>query len=154
MAKLIIGGTLVVAALSAFQPAAVGDPFADFRDVAAAAGLTARTIIGGERIKQYILETTGGGVAILDYDDDGWPDIFLVNGARLQSSDGEAAPVSHLYRNNHDGTFADMTRKAGFSATGWGQAVCAGDYDNDGHVDLLVTYYGQLVLYRNNGDGT
>jgi len=154
VAKLIIGGTLVVAALSAFQHAAVREPVADFRDIAAAAGLTARTIIGGERIKQYILETTGGGVAILDYDDDGWPDIFLVNGGRLASSDGEAAPVSHLYRNNHDGTFADVTRKAALSATGWGQAVCAGDYDNDSHVDLLVTYYGQLVLYRNDGDGT
>jgi enediyne biosynthesis protein E4 len=152
--KLIFGGTLVVAALSTFHYAGVRESVADFRDIAAPAGLTARTIIGGERTKQYILETTGGGVAILDYDDDGWPDIFLVNGARLPASDGAAAPVSHLYRNNHDGTFADVTRKAGLSATGWGQGVCAGDYDNDGHVDLFVTYYGQQVLYRNNGDGT
>jgi len=152
--KLIFGGTLVVAALSTFHYAGVRESVADFRDIAAPAGLTARTIIGGERTKQYILETTGGGVAILDYDDDGWPDIFLVNGARLPASNGAAAPMSHLYRNNHDGTFADVTRKAGLSATGWGQGVCAGDYDNDGHVDLVVTYYGQQVLYRNNGDGT
>ena len=152
--KLIIGATLAVTLLSAFQHAAVREPVADFRDLAAAAGLTARTIIGGEHTKQYILETTGGGVAIADYDADGWPDVFFVNGARLASSGGEAVPVSHLYRNNHDGTFADVTRSAGLAATGWGQAVCAGDYDNDGHVDLFVTYYGQQVLYRNQGDGT
>jgi hypothetical protein len=152
--KPIIGGALAVAVLSAFQHAGVREPFADFRDLATAAGLTARTTIGGDRTKQFILETTGGGVAIVDYDDDGWPDLFFVNGARLSPAQGEAAPMSHLYRNNHDGTFADVTQKAGLSAAGWGQAVCAGDYDNDGHVDLFVTYYGQQVLYRNNGDGT
>jgi len=152
--KLIFGATFAATLLSVFQHAAVREPVADFRDIAAAAGLTARTIIGGDRTKQYILETTGGGLAILDYDDDGWPDLFFVNGARLASADGGAAPVSHLYRNNHDGTFADVTRGAGLSATGWGQGVCAGDYDNDGRVDLFVTYYGRQVLYRNNGDGT
>ena len=127
---------------------------ADFRDIAASAGLTAKTIIGGDRTKQYILETTGGGTAILDYDDDGWPDIFLVNGAPLEKPAGDAAPMSHLYRNSGDGTFADVTAKAGIGGRGWGQGVCAGDYDNDGHVDLLVTYYGDHMLYRNNGDGT
>jgi len=152
--KLSTGSVLALTALSAFQHRGVTKPVADFRDVAAAAGLTARTIIGGDRTKQFILETTGGGVAILDYDDDGWPDLFFVNGARLAQPDGEAAPVSHLYRNNHDGTFADVTSRAGLSATGWGQGVCAGDYDNDGRVDLFVTYYGRQVLYRNNGDGT
>jgi hypothetical protein len=123
-------------------------------DLAAAAGLTARTVIGGEHTKQYILETTGGGVAIVDYDGDGWPDIFLVNGASLAPSSTDAAPVSHLYRNRGDGTFADVTEKAGVAGKGWGQGVCAGDYDNDGHVDLFVTYYGHQILYRNNGDGT
>jgi len=152
--KLIIASTFAVALLSIFQHAGVRESVADFRDLAATAGLTARTIIGGEHSKQYILETTGGGAAIVDYDDDGWPDVLLVNGARLASDKGEAVSVSHLYRNNHDGTFADVTRTAGLSATGWGQAVCAGDYDNDGHVDLFMTYYGQQVLYRNNGDGT
>ena len=82
---------------------------ADFRDLAPSAGLTAKTIIGGDRTKQYILETTGGGTAILDYDDDGWPDIFLVNGAPLEKPAGDAAPMSHLYRNSGDGTFADVT---------------------------------------------
>jgi len=127
---------------------------ADFRDLAAAAGLSARTVIGGERSKQYILETTGGGAAIVDYDDDGRPDIFLVNGSRLSPSPSDAAPVSHLYHNNGDGTFVDVTEKAGVGGSGWGQGVCAGDYDNDGHIDLFVTYYGKQVLYRNNGDGT
>ncbi len=135
------------------RPRAAG--LADFRDVAPAAGLTARTVIGGERTKEYILETTGGGLAIVDYDNDGRPDIFLVNGARLPASPpDDDAPASHLYRNNGDGTFADVTAKAGVAGRGWGQAVCAGDYDNDGHVDLFVTYYGHQVLYRNNGDGT
>ena len=118
-------------------------------DLAPRAGLTAPTVIGGERTKQYILETTGGGAAILDYDDDGWPDIFLVSGARLD----EAGAPSRLYRNRGDGTFADVTSRSGLDAKGWGQGVCAGDYDNDGRVDLFVTYYGQSVLYRNQGGG-
>src|SRR5437773_2327129 len=169
--KLFVGSALVLAALSLLdgptslfelrrghavaQSAEAGvEPIADFRDIAPAAGLTARTVIGGDRTKQYILETTGGGAAIVDYDDDGWPDIFLVNGARLASSPGDEAPISHLYRNNGDGTFADVTEKAGIGGRGWGQGVCAGDYDNDGHVDLFVTYYGHQTLYRNNGNGT
>jgi hypothetical protein len=152
--KLFIGSVFALTVLSAFQNVKAPEPLADFRDLAAAAGLNARTVIGGERTKQYILETTGGGVAIVDYDSDGWPDIFLVNGARLSPSSEGAAPVSHLYRNNHDGTFADVTDKAGVAGKGWGQGVCAGDYDNDGHIDLFVTYYGHQVLYRNNGDGT
>jgi enediyne biosynthesis protein E4 len=151
--KLFICSALAFAALS-FQNVPTPESVADFRDLAAAAGLNARTIIGGERTKQYILETTGGGVGIVDYDEDGWPDIFLVNGAQLAKSDEESTPVSHLYRNNHDGTFADVTEKARISGSGWGQGVCAGDYDNDGHIDLFVTYYGHQVLYRNNGDGT
>lgn len=135
---------------------ATASAFADFRDIAAIAGLTARTVIGGEQTKDYILETTGGGTAIVDYDADGWPDLFLVNGARLPpsaptTSDG---PTSHLYRNNGDGTFTDVTAKAGLVRQGWGQGVCAGDYDNDGRVDLFVTYYGDVALYHNNGDGT
>ena len=136
------------------QRAAPAPPIADFRDLAATAGLNARTVIGGERTKDFILETTGGGAAVVDYDDDGWPDIFLVNGARLSASSTEHAPSSHLYRNNGDGTFTDVTSRAGVGGSGWGQGVCAGDYDNDGHVNLFVTYLGRQVLYHNNGDGT
>jgi len=130
---------------------------ADFRDLAAVTGLTARTVIGGERTKEYILETTGGGLAIIDYDSDGWPDVFFVNGAKgrqLSPAGTEDAPTSHLYRNNGNGTFVDVTGKAGVGGRGWGQGAAAGDYDNDGHVDLFVTYYGHHVLYRNRGDGT
>ena len=134
--------------------AATAAEAADFRDLAAAAGLSARTVIGGERTKDYILETTGGGVAILDYDNDGRPDIFLVNGGRLPGPGTADEPASHLYRNNGDGTFADVTVKAGLASRGWGQGAAAGDYDNDGHVDLFVTYYGHVALHRNNGDGT
>src|SRR5689334_4332908 len=120
--KLGLSGALVMAACFALRTVVSPDgALADFRDIAAAAGLTARTVIGGERGKQYILETTGGGVAILDYDDDGWPDIFLVNGARLAASPTDAEPVSHLYRNNGNGTFTDVTEKAGVGGKGWGQ---------------------------------
>ncbi len=133
------------------QPAAA---IANYVDVAARAGLTAPTVVGEDATKDYILETTGGGVAILDYDGDDRLDVFVVNGAR-RGHDTADAPSSHLYRNTGDGTFADVTASAGLAAVrGWGQGVCAGDVDNDGHIDLFVTYYGRMVLYRNNGDGT
>jgi len=110
---------------------------------------------GGVTTKKYIIETTGTGVAIFDYDNDGWPDIFIVNGTKLDGSfAANEAPTNHLYRNNHDGTFTDVTQKAGLAHTGWGQGVCVGDYDNDGYEDLYVTYYGKNVLYHNNGNGT
>jgi hypothetical protein len=125
-----------------------------YEDVARQAGLTSRNYFGGETSKKYILETTGSGVAILDYDGDGWPDIFLVNGSRLEGFAAGQEPTNHLYRNNHDGTFSDVTVKAGLIRHGWGQGVCAGDVDNDGFVDLFVTYWGHNVLYRNNGNGT
>jgi enediyne biosynthesis protein E4 len=128
-------------------------PIAYFTDVAAKAGLTAKTIFGGVTTKKYIIETTGTGVAIFDYDNDGWPDIFIVNGTTLDATNGSPAPSSHLYHNNHDGTFTDVTAKAGLTHQGWGQGVCVGDYDNDGNEDLYVTYYGKNVLYHNNGDG-
>src|SRR5262249_53876122 len=105
-------------------------------------------IFGGIDTKKYIIETTGTGVAIFDYDNDGWPDIFIVNGTRLNTPVAQA-PGSHLYHNNHDGTFTDVTVKSGLNATVWGQGVCAGDYDNDGWEDLYVTYYGKNRLYHN-----
>ena len=129
-------------------------PIAHFTDIAQKAGLTAPVIFGGENTKKYIIETTGTGVAIFDYDNDGWPDIFVVNGTKLEGLPSGKAPTSHLYRNNHDGTFTDVTEKAGLTHSGWGQGVCVGDYDNDGFEDLYVTYYGKNVLYHNNGDGT
>jgi hypothetical protein len=129
-------------------------PLAHFTDIAKNAGLTDAVVFGGVDTKKYILETTGTGVAIFDYDNDGWPDIFIVNGTSVGALPSNKAPTSHLYHNNHDGTFTDVTQKAGLTHTGWGQGVCVGDYDNDGWEDLYVTYYGKNVLYHNNGDGT
>ena len=113
-----------------------------------------RIRFGGVDTKKFIIETTGTGVAIFDYDNDGWPDIFVVNGTTLDPMPGKKPPTNHLYHNNHDGTFTDVTEKAGLAHSGWGQGVCVGDYDNDGYEDLFVTYYGKNVLYHNNGNGT
>jgi enediyne biosynthesis protein E4 len=130
------------------------DPGVSFLNVARESGLNVKTIFGGEHKNKYLLETTGCGVAFYDYDNDGWLDIFLVNGSRLEGFAAGAEPTSHLFRNNRDGTFTDVTTKAGVAHSGWGQGVCVGDYDNDGWDDLFVTYYGKNVLYHNNGDGT
>ncbi|HVH70613.1 MAG TPA: CRTAC1 family protein, partial [Candidatus Dormibacteraeota bacterium] len=125
-----------------------------FLDVARDAGLNAKTIYGGEHRNKYLLETTGCGVAFYDYDNDGWLDIFLVNGTKLEGFPAGQEPTNHLFKNNRDGTFADVTVKAGLVHSGWGQGVCVGDYDNDGFDDLFVTYFGKNVLYHNNGNGT
>jgi hypothetical protein len=126
-----------------------------FTDVAAQSGLTLATTYGGQLTNKYLLETTGCGLAFYDYDNDGWQDLFLVNGWRLEGFTPEQAPRCHLFKNNRDGTFTDVTKGTGLEhKTGWGQACCVGDYNNDGHDDLFVTYYGQNVLYRNNGNGT
>jgi len=135
-------------------PAVEAKPIAYFVDKAEKAGLTMKNVFGGVDTKKFIIETTGTGVAIFDYDNDGWPDIFIVNGTTLDPLPGAQPPTNHLYHNNHDGTFTDVTEKAGLAHTGWGQGVCVGDYDNDGFEDLYVTYYGKSVLYHNNGNGT
>jgi hypothetical protein len=129
-------------------------PGFSFENVAAEAGVTAVTTFGGQDKNRYLLETTGTGAAFFDYDADGWLDVFLVNGTTLEGFPKGQEPTNHLYRNKRDGTFEDVTAKSGLAASGWGQGVCAGDYDNDGHEDLFVTYYGQNRLYHNRGDGT
>jgi hypothetical protein len=125
-----------------------------FVNVARESGLNVKTIFGSEHKNKYLLETTGCGVAFYDYDNDGWLDIFLVNGTRLEGFPAGQAPTSHLFKNNRDGTFTDVTAQAGLVHSGWGQGVCVGDYDNDGNEDLFVTYFGKNVLYHNNGNGT
>ena len=125
-----------------------------FINVARESGLNTQTIFGGEHKNKYLLETTGCGIAFYDYDNDGWLDIFVVNGSRLGGFSKGEEPTCHLYKNNRDGTFTDVTVEAGLVRSGWGQGCCIGDYDNDGWDDLFVTYYGQNVLWHNNGNGT
>src|SRR5262249_6059274 len=96
----------------------------------------------------------GCGVAFLDYDGDGWMDVLMLSGTRLESFPSGKEPTNRLYHNNHDGTFTDVTAKSGLARTGWASAGCVGDYDNDGYDDLFITYWGQNVLYHNNGNGT
>ena len=130
-----------------------GIPFnAKFTDVAKAAGLRAPVIYGGIERKDYILETIGCGCAFLDYDNDGWLDALVLCGTRVGAAPERA--TNRLYKNNRDGTFTDVTEKAGLHRTGWACGICVGDFNNDGFEDLFITYWGQNVLYRNNGDGT
>ena len=104
------------------------------------AGLTASFPNGGDKTKEYIIETTGSGVAFIDYDNDGYLDIFVLSG------DGG---TNRMYHNDHNGHFTDVTAELGLTSSGWAEGVCAGDYDNDGYTDLFVTYWGQNRLYRN-----
>src|SRR5439155_25852485 len=125
-----------------------------FTEVARQAGLTAVTVFGGKDTNRYLLETTGTGVALLDFDGDGRLDVFLVNGTRLEGFPKGQEPTSHLYRNRGDGTFEDVTARAGLLQSGWGQGACASDYDNDDHDGLYVTYYDQNQLCHNRRDST
>jgi enediyne biosynthesis protein E4 len=133
-------------------PAGMKPPVVDYRDIATQAGLAGVNVSGPETSKQYIVETTGNGVAILDYDNDGLPDIFLVNAGRLEKAAPQ--PKHFLYHNLGGLKFEDVTDKAGITQTGWGQGVCIGDVDNNGYPDLFITQWGQNVLYRNLGNGT
>ncbi|PYV72157.1 MAG: RNA-binding protein [Acidobacteria bacterium] len=135
------------------KPAPSGRPFdAHFTDVASEAGLLAPIIYGNPDVTDYILEAVGCGCAFIDHDNDGWMDIFLLSGTKLDGAPPGA--TNRLYKNNRDGTFSDVTDKVGLRDVGWASAVCVGDYNNDGFEDLFITYFGQNKLYRNNGDGT
>ncbi len=122
-----------------------------YTDITASAGIAFRHV-SGTPLKNYIIETPGSGSAFLDYDNDGWLDIYIVNGSTYRAIEGkEPSPRAALFRNNRDGTFTDVTARAGVSNDRWGQGVCVGDYDNDGWPDIFVTNYGKNRLYRNNG---
>ena len=141
--------------LGATPESTPGKPYGvQFTDVARDAGLTDTVYYGSSEQVRYIVEANGCGVAFYDYDGDGWPDIFVLNGTRLDGLPAGATPTNRLYKNNRDGTFTDVTEEAGLVRSGWANSVCIGDFDNDGNDDLFVTYWGQNVLYRNNGDGT
>ena len=122
-----------------------------FIDVGTASGLTVQNTYGGRAHKDYILETTGNGVAIFDFDGDGYNDIFIANGAMLDGSSRGAH--AQLYRNDGTGHFTEISGMAGLTQAGWAQGVCVGDYDNDGRPDLFVTYFGHNILYHNEGNG-
>ena len=129
---------VAAAVVLAFTVAAAEAP--RFRDVAKESGLTHSFPNGGDKTKEYIIETTGSGVAFIDYDNDGYVDIFVVSGQ---------GGTNRMYHNGGNGHFTDVTSELGLTSSGWGQGVCAGDYDNDGYTDLFVTYWGQNRLYRN-----
>ncbi|MGH9404379.1 MAG: CRTAC1 family protein [Terriglobia bacterium] len=137
------------------RPKFSGRPFpVTLLDVSQQAGLTAPTIYGRNDVKEYIYEANGPGIAFFDYDHDGWPDIFVPGGCQAGNTANAGSATNRLYHNNRDGTFTDVTARSGLLHPGWCYGVCIGDYDNDGHDDLFLTYYGKNRLYRNNGDGT
>src|SRR5215469_8245478 len=126
-----------------------------FQDIAEKAGFTTWTHKMGTPEKHYIIEANGSGVGLIDYDNDGWLDIYLVNGSTYEAEAGKAAaPRAALYHNNHDGTFTNFAEKAGVTNDRWGVGVAIADYDNDGWPDIYVTNFGKNRLYHNNHDGT
>ena len=159
MSRTLHGAAIVCAVAIVGSASGVADgPWpVQFTDVAAQAGLTHPSIYGGVDRKRFIIETNGAGVALMDYDRDGWLDAFVLSGTRL--AEGERrdatpqsgqAPSNRLYRNRRDGTFVDVTAQAGLRRTGWTSGVCAGDYDADGWLDVFITYFGRNALYRND----
>ena len=126
-----------------------------FIDVAESAGLNVLNVWGGAEHKRLIIETKGSGIAFFDYDNDGWLDIYLTNGSRLDAKwPAGSAPTTHLFKNNRDGTFTDVTEKSGIGRSGWQTGICVGDYDNDGWDDIFCTFWGHNILFHNNGNGT
>lgn len=126
-----------------------------FRDITQESGLASFRHVAGSPTKPYLPDTTGSGVALFDYDNDGWLDVYLVNALSPEARQGRVSKSrAALFRNNHNGSFADVTLKAGTENESWGTGVCAGDFNNDGWEDLFVANFGKSRLYRNNGDGT
>ncbi len=161
MKTLTVFALLAGAAVAGTRTAVETEPWrVRFTDVGLEAGLVHPSVYGGLASKRFIIETNGCGTALLDYDNDGWLDAFVLSGTRLapdarrESTDAADRAPSRLYRNRRDGTFVDVSARAGLTKVGWASSVCAGDYDNDGWIDLFVTYFGANVLYRNAGDGT
>jgi hypothetical protein len=154
--RLVVAGGCLGATLAAAQakkPAVPPTSAASFTDVTRAAGIDFHLTCGGLD-KRYIMESMCGGVAVFDYDNDGWMDIYFVNGSTLEDVRAGKCHPGKLYHNNKDGTFTDVTAKAGLTHCGWGFGVAVGDYDNDGWEDLYLTYLDGGVLYHNNHDGT
>jgi enediyne biosynthesis protein E4 len=148
-----IAGSFVVSGI----PRVVGalpDPVYPFEEITPQTSGITWVHTAGKSTARYLPETTGPGCAFLDYDNDGWMDIYLVNSGKCDFYDPNPPLRNALYRNNRDGTFTDVTEKARVAGGGYGQGVAVGDYDGDGFPDLYVTQYGRSILYHNNGDGT
>jgi hypothetical protein len=158
-ASLLAGATVcsLTVGLSGRAPASP----VQFTDIAAQAGLAVPSVYGGVERKRFIIETNGAGVAWVDVDHDGWLDALVLGGSRLvegarveDPAIAAAGPTTRLYRNTGHGTFTDVTAKSGLGLTVFASSVCAGDYDNDGAVDLFITSFGRNYLFHNRGDGT
>ena len=148
-----LAGTAGAVGLARFAGALPAQAYPFEEIPSSVSGITWKHTAGKSREK-YLPETTGAGCAFLDYDNDGWMDIYLVNSGKCDFYDPIPPLRNALYRNNRDGTFTDVTDKAGVGGGGYGQGVAVGDYDGDGFPDLYVTQYGRSILYHNNGDGT
>jgi hypothetical protein len=152
--SVVIGMSITTEAHTTQSLHRASDFAVSFTDVAGAVGLSDPTIYGDVDKKRYIIETNGCGVAFVDYNNDGWVDLFTLSGTRLTGITAGREPTNRLYRNKGNGTFVDVTDKAGLRRSGWASSVCVGDYNNDSHEDLFITYWGKNVLYKNNGDGS
>ena len=152
-AAAMVAATAIVAGPGRAAPQDQAPLRFSFKNVAAEAGVDGFVTFGGTAANKFLLETTGTGVAFIDYDQDGLLDLFVVNGTTLEGFPAGKAPTNYLYRNKGNGAFENVTVKAGLAAGGWGQGACVGDYDNDGRDDLFVTYYGRNHLYHNAGQG-
>ena len=149
-----LAGSAGLAGLHCFPFVLAAEPLYPFVEVSASASGITWVHTAGKSPQKYLPETTGAGCAFLDYDNDGWMDIYLVNSGKCDFYNPTSPLRNALYRNNRDGTFTDVTEKAGVGAGGYGQGVAVGDYDGDGFPDIYVTQYGRSILYHNNGDGT
>src|SRR5437660_7296362 len=152
----VIGSLVVgVAVVRGQNSVAVDRPFPLFEDVAEKAGIDFQ-LDSGNSMRAFILESNSAGIVVVDYDNDGWPDLYFVNGSTIERLDaGQKSRGNRLYHNNRDGTFTGVTDPAGGRGNGdWGMGGCIGDVDNNGYDDIFVTNYGKAVLYLNNGDGT
>ena len=150
----MMAGAAGFAGLEKLWAATSGSPSYPFEEVPANSSGIRWVHTAGKSPQKYLPETTGAGCAFLDYDNDGWMDIYLVNSGQCDFYDPHPPLRNALYRNNRDGTFTDVTDKAGVAGGGYGQGVAVGDYDGDGFPDIYVTQYGRSILYHNNGDGT
>jgi enediyne biosynthesis protein E4 len=149
--RTIIVICFFIAGLLSFSIAAAPE-VVSFVDIAVISGLTSKNVYGGLDRKDYIVETTGNGVAVFDADNDGDQDVLLLNGTTLEGPGNGLQRLPELYRNGGAGHLIPSGNASGFLTEGWAQGVCAGDYDNDGKTDILIAYYGHNRLYRNLGD--